>query len=953
MRSARTAASRSWRPRWRSAGRDTSAKIWTTLRRVEPGRIAGTLFVIWAPAPEPEEESRWRKKVADLGVPADAVTFVFQERLARELCQPRFAAIWVDLLRLPSTCNPFQRIREVEGVFGLETFAPTLREYDTDAVHRPSLLTAVKECLEQQGWAWVRGRGATGKTVLAARLALDHERHGGPAYYLDLAALDVGRVDAADLFDVLTTRADADVFFVVDNVHLAAELASALYKHWREVGQGSRWLMLGRLQELGTHPRGTGRPLEELMPLALELENTEEDLCGVYERLVRRLDKAVIRPPREVLGRWLELFAADLIAFCAAVIRRLDNLARGCWALEASDAKAYVRDEYLGGSGEERQNLLRLAAMTSIELLTPEESLEVYVLKKALQRGYVLRSEHGRERNRSYRLIHPGLAELLLSSITPPMDRLQLLAVIASKSTYASGSIAARLEGLGRAGDSTEILQAVTKESERLLSLLTPEWGLSTTARNLQRLVRLGVRTARELDEILAPNVGRLAEAALRTPLQFLASFLDYAERALPEAHKNLAAELQKPENVGQLAEAALRTPLEYLTSFLTFAERVLPEAHKAFVAELQKPDNVRQLTETALKTPKPDNIRQLTENALKTPLHILASFLIYAERELPEIHKFLAAELQKTENVRQLREAALTTPLDNLLFFLSLPKLGAAVLTDINLDAWRESRNLGLSDTSQEVAAFPQFAKVAIGLNRSDLTESTAISILTTSVPKLLPTDFNLKNLSSLLYHGRLGAPSAAAHDFVRLVAPASWLASQYTGAQAGTIAGSLLTIWRHHPALIRLFHHPELPRRLRRELAQSHGQVDEELNGTLRLLGVVDLIRVLLPKIQVRWPGMHGVASALVDPPPEMETIGTVQVQLWLGLRTMSRLRKDRVKIPPEHAEQVLALWRKGETETERQRAFNEWMIAWLERCARAGWALVPDESRFDDSR
>jgi hypothetical protein len=65
------------------------------------------------------------------------------------------------------------------------------------------------------------------------------------------------------------------------------------------------------------------------------------------------------------------------------------------------------------------------------------------------------------------------------------------------------------------------------------------------------------------------------------------------------------------------------------------------------------------------------------------------------------------------------------------------------------------------------------------------------------------------------------------------------------------------------------------------------------------------------------------------------------------------MSRLRKDRVKIPPEHAEQVLALWRKGETETERQQAFNEWMIAWLERCARAGWALVPDESRFEDSR
>ena len=82
-------------------------------------------------------------------------------------------------------------------------------------------------------------------------------------------------------------------------------------------------------------------------------------------------------------------------------------------------------------------------------------------------------------------------------------------------------------------------------------------------------------------------------------------------------------------------------------------------------------------------------------------------------------------------------------------------------------------------------------------------------------------------------------------------------------------------------------------------------------------------------------------------------METIGTVQVQLWLGLRTMARLRRDRVGVPPEHAERVLALWRKGETETERQRAFNEWMIAWMERCEQEGWTLVPDDSRFEDRR
>ena len=458
---------------------------------------------------------------------------------------------------------------------------------------------------------------------------------------------------------------------------------------------------------------------------------------------------------------------------------------------------------------------------------------------------------------------------------------------------------------------------------------------MNHAASYFQHLVRLGVRTARELESVLTRNVGLLAETALRTPFHFLASFLTYAERALPEAHKNLAAELQKPENVGRLAEAALRTPLGDLASFLTYAKRALPEAHKSLAAELQKPENLRQLAEAAIRT----------------PLEHLAFFLTYAERVLPKTHQTLVAELQKPENVGRLAKTALRTPLDHLLLFLSLSNLGAAVLTDINLDAWRETRSPGLA-SPQEMTAFSQFARAASRLNRPDLVESTAISILATSVPESLRTDFNLKQLSSLLYHGRLGAPSPA-REFARRVATASWLGSQYAGAQTGTIAGSLLSIWWNQPALIRLFHHPELLRRLRRELSQSHGQLEEKLNGTLRLLGVADLIRVPLLQLRVRWPGARSVLSALVEPPPEMATIGTVQVQLWLGLRTMARLRKDRVVVPFEQAKRVLALWRKGATETERQQAFNEWMIAWLERCARAGWALVPDESRFEDSR
>jgi hypothetical protein len=80
-------------------------------------------------------------------------------------------------------------------------------------------------------------------------------------------------------------------------------------------------------------------------------------------------------------------------------------------------------------------------------------------------------------------------------------------------------------------------------------------------------------------------------------------------------------------------------------------------------------------------------------------------------------------------------------------------------------------------------------------------------------------------------------------------------------------------------------------------------------------------------------------------------MEMIGFVQSEFWLGLRTMARLRDDRVRVPSEHGQRILELWRAGEAETRRLQAFNAWMIEWLEDCAKAGWRLRADTIRFED--
>jgi hypothetical protein len=88
-------------------------------------------------------------------------------------------------------CSPFRLIEHAQ-IFGsprIEAFAPTKEEYTKGLVHRPELTSVVEDRLESIGWALVRGRGASGKTVLATQIALGPQFQAGSVFYLDLARL--------------------------------------------------------------------------------------------------------------------------------------------------------------------------------------------------------------------------------------------------------------------------------------------------------------------------------------------------------------------------------------------------------------------------------------------------------------------------------------------------------------------------------------------------------------------------------------------------------------------------------------------------------------------------------------------------------------------------------------------------------------------------------------------
>lgn len=393
------------------------AKDVANVERLGPPGVGGFVLVAWAPAPKPETIEPLRRRLTALGIAASEISIIFRQQLVAELRQPQHAATWQDLLGLAVSALPFVGIADAP-VFGSgegELFAPTRAEFDAGAVHTPTLAKEIAARLADRRWVLVRGRGAAGKTVLATRLGLDWAKHGDPAYYLDLAVLGEGASEARvnTAVAALTSRAAHNVLFLVDNVHRDEQFAYLLFQQWELAGQAARLLLLGRDVAPGESLLGLESPLRRLPLEALRLEVGARDLGGTLKRLMTRYaGKRPATPPHEVLKKWEEVFAGDLIAFSAAVARRHPQPPD--WPLDAADARDYMSGRYLARlSHEEREALLGVAAWSTLELPRPESMTDSGRLRVPLREGLVERYDAG---YRGFRTIHPGVGELLLAA---------------------------------------------------------------------------------------------------------------------------------------------------------------------------------------------------------------------------------------------------------------------------------------------------------------------------------------------------------------------------------------------------------------------------------------------------------------------------------------------------------------------------------------------------------
>lgn len=495
---------------------------------------------------------------------------------------------------MPSTL-PFLRVRDVVGIFGKDddpgAFSPSLREFEGKLVHRPALADQVQTALLDERFACLLGKGASGKTTLALLLAFSEAFGPEQSYYFDLAEAD-NEPDAAESYraamQAIARQHRRDALVIVDNIHLAEGLAHKLHLAWREAGQPVRLILQGRFTQQGADRRGRQSPLEELNRTALLLEVMREDLPGVLQRLVRRSNgiHSVATIPPVVLDQWLKMFGGELIAFSSAARRKLPQIVGGQYLLTEADAADYIREEYLENpdskrriESAERENLLAIAACADWELPVPAEALPHppgSALTVSKRRGLVWQSTHGRYGQFArYRLCHPGMGKLLwFAAKERETNRLDQVCALAHRYPFFGCLLANRLARVqGDQAAAKRVLTSAVSNPDAFERLI--EHGVVALHIKYRQLTGLGVMSGGEVDQKLVA-CKNLVDAALATPLHFLASFLQFAQKPMPKVWQALTDALAK--HADRLSQNGNSATMDALVGFAHYAPKSLFE---------------------------------------------------------------------------------------------------------------------------------------------------------------------------------------------------------------------------------------------------------------------------------------------------------------------------------------------------------------------------------------
>ena len=545
---------------------------------------------------------------------------------------------------------PFELLDHESVVFGRvsrEQLVPAMSEYLAGEID-PGTIAIDAEARLNEGSVLLLGSGSVGKTTLAVWIGLRHSSDGGQCFYLDLATVDSNEALQLipRLLSILTNFATASTLFIVDNVHQNEEIAAALLRHWNRIGSLGKFLLVGRRTFGSDYPRHDHH-LPFLVEHVTSLEVDANDLLHTCSRIAARYSAGtIITLPQDAAQSWLRLFGGDRVAFGIAVRHHLEREGLQRWLmrgalLQPEDAIAYTREQYLDRWPEAKEDLIKLAVGSSMEVSLPEEAVDSQPLDRAIASGLVLRTTHGTQAHRRYGLVHPGLGWLLLSAARV-RDTAAVLQVIAEDSPFTGFLLAARLEAAGKVYDAVQVLTSICRDANSLVAGLHP----STIASNLDRLQRLGILPLADADEILVESGQRyrILQDILDYPIGAILAFVKSASLWLPRLFESLLPELGEPARVTRLADAgASALSLDDVAAFLVQVAARRPDLAEKIITALGEPARVTRLADAG---------------ASALNLGQTAAFLVQVAARWPDLAEKIITALGEPARVTRLADA-------------------------------------------------------------------------------------------------------------------------------------------------------------------------------------------------------------------------------------------------------------------------------------------------------
>ncbi|WP_332771840.1 SIR2 family protein [Phenylobacterium sp.] len=480
-------------------------------------------------------------------------------------------------------------------------------------------------------------------------------------------------------------------------------------------------------------------------------------------------------------------------------------------------------------------------------------------------------------------------------------------------------------------GDLAKALwRAIAAQPERLAERAF-ETSLDLTATFLNTAQQQGqAGLANALWRTLAAQPERLAERASKSPLNSLATFLDVAGR---QGHAILIEKLgeQLAAQPDRLVEQAFASTLNDLAAFLDAAEK-------------QGLHTLLKMLSLALA----EHVSRLAERAFSEPLNdVGAFFATVLSQGRDDLAKRLWAALAAQPN--RLASHASTHRPNKLMSFLSLApdELKKAIIQRLKMEDWAYGPY-----RSQRLSSGGPGLAIQFGLNER---EDLKIALINNIIRRKDPSDFDYRK-SALIELSRLVSQTTPEQDddlidLLRTVCAGPLLSSAYKSTSSLGLAGALHTIALHQrPSAIRLFWHPALGSRLRRELVDFARFDDQGRSATIELLGASQLVgwRVNRTLLQNVTPDLVGEIPHHMPHRAEARTVEQWQRQAWLGLRVVASTGPGPLYVDPVAVTETLELWRNNIVGVDDQPGTNEApgatahrinvsMVQWLERCAQ----------------